>query len=284
MPISDYQYEIIYDGSGEGTIQDEGSSSQIRYLIQWADLPAFIAALKGGWRKLNDLNWTYTEPEHHPIWTNLFAQTVGYEKVGSVVSVGNPGARVVAWEYAIVTATFTALPTDTAGGGGGDEVVAEELDFYADVLTFPGEEIFYSDGTAASQNRAFAKIIPGCNYIITIFHVPELPGGDASLIFRKLESPVNSSSFRGAAAGKMLFMGARAARSLASYSAFDNLKHWHLEYRFNYRPIGWNKGYKENGVLDDLWLDAAHTVPLYASSDLNELMPSRLGGGINPNP
>lgn len=279
MPLSDFDFEILFDGSYTGTIQDEGSSAQVRYLIPWADLRGFIAALKGGWKKLNDLNWTYVEPERHPLWENLFAQTVAYENKGAVTVTGAQGARIVTWEHAIVTATFTALPTEDSSGGA-NEVVSEELDFYADVLTIPAGGV--QSSTALVTDQSTTRIVPGCNYIITIYHVPELPGGDTTLIFGKL-GKVNSKTFRGAEKDHMLFMGARASRSLASYSAFDTLRHWKVEYRFNYRPVSWNQIYFPGGVLDDATLVDSGD-PLYGSADLNELLPSRLGGGINPNP
>jgi hypothetical protein len=238
MPyVAGTDFVVLNEGSGRGTIRDKGSSAVECYLIAWPILAGFIEALKGGFRLNSPTSITYVVPYQHPDFPTFFVNQVEWEAIGKATG-------TYAWEYAKITATFGPFAFDPTTGNPSD-AITEELNFDGKTVLIP------AGGTVDSNNnpliRPFAKFLPLCDYRVTLNSIPQLPGGDASLLLQLL-GRVNSGTFRGAAAKKMLFQGARAYRTAASYSAL-NTTPWKLDLSYKYNDIGWDHGYDNKGAL-----------------------------------
>lgn len=264
MPLSTYngEWEELFDGSGQGEIALDGKA-QRTFKIPWADLGAFTAALMGGFAKIGENAFYFTLPDQHPDWNGLYCQGTSYEGFGSH-SVG--GDDQIVYTYAKVVAHYTPLKFTPSIQP--KDIITEDLDFSVEQISLP-KLSYKNSSTSEALDQQIKKIIPTCKYTITLYDYPELPGGDVELIFSLL-GKVNSTAFKGAAIKKMLFMGAKASRTMRTTGDAN----WQIELRFSYRDLEWTK------VFDPATGEPVEVVsvvggnPLYESEDLNDLLPS----------
>lgn len=263
--IATFSYVILNEGSGRGTLRDQGGSATIVYLIAYSDLIAFCQALRGGWSYVGTTS-LYDPPEQHPNWSTFYCQDVSWEPVGNPVTVVGQ-SQPHSWEYAKVTASY-GPPTFNIDGGSpptSEDAVTEEMNFDSEVVTIP------VGGCVTGSTpvlRPVKKINPLVDYRLSFSSLPRLPGGDATLIF-SLIGKVNNTAFKGAAAGKMLFQGAKASRTAGSFAALNN-QNWKVDLSFKYRDTEWNKIYDNTGALANATTKDGN--PLYASANLAALL------------
>jgi hypothetical protein len=266
--ITDYAFQELTDGSGRGSIGEDGQPSEFYrvFKIAWTDLPNFVFALKGGWKQVNATTWTHYQPDRHPDWSGVWCAAVEYEALG--LPAFNSTTHVSSWEYAKVTAkykTFSHDPGDVVFSN----IFEEEFDFGLDCQSLPAGSLKVSGGDVLDFPATL--IIPTLNYTITMPSLPNLPGGSISTVMGLL-GKVNSSLFGGAAVGKMLFLGMRASRKGAAILQTDT-KAWAVQLKFAYRDKKWSQMY----VPDLGWKDiefAYDSTPLYTSGNLTVLLPN----------
>lgn len=259
--VAGTDYVVLNDGSGRATIRDEGSTAVECYLIAWGILNGFVSALKGGWRLNSPTSLTFVIPYQHPDFPAMYVKEVGVEPVGKPTG-------TYSWEYAKITATFGPFTFDPSTGNPSD-AISEELNFDCRTVLIPGGAM-KEDSNGNPIIRPFAKVQPMCDYRITLNSIPQLPGGDATLLLQLL-GKINSASFKGAAAKKMMFQGARAYRVASSYDSLNSTP-WKLDLSYKYNDDGWNKGYNNKGQL--VALKTSDGNDLYTAADISTPLPT----------
>lgn len=266
--LSSFAYQELHEGSGRGSINDNGGESQCVYKIAWADLNGFLLSLKGGWQKVNANTFTYIKPHAHPDFPKRFCYEAEYEGIG----VSSRDANLKSsWEYAKVTAKYKVYPYDPDALNP-NEILTEELDFNLDIYSLPEGSLVKTGDTSKTIDVPSSLLIPVLQYTITMERRPELPGGDVSLLMSSM-GKVNASPFKGAAAKKMLFLGARARRAGGSFDSL-NSKDWRIELKFAYRDIEWTKLFlPSDGAFVEVQF-ANGGAALYQSASLTNLLPT----------
>jgi hypothetical protein len=263
IATSGITYYELY-GSGGGEIAQDGTVTRY-YQIAWTDLQAFVAALVGGFVKLNETNFYYTYPDRDPEWTTLYCQGTEFEGIGSH-SLG--AANQIAYTHAKVTAKYS--PLKFAINGTVNNIYTEDLDWSQEVLSLPAGS-FRSPGGGAIIQEPIQKVVPTTDYTLTIEGAPELPGGGHGAAIQAANaSPLNSGNFLGASPKKVMFKGARATRTTDTRGAGN----WRTALKFCYRPIEWTKVWdKTSGSFVEVETVNGGAQPLYGTSDLNLLLP-----------
>ncbi len=276
--ITDYAFQELNDGSGRGRIADNNQSEAYRvFKIAWADLNGFMFALKGGWKKINDTTWQYFAPSYHPDWPQMACKTVEYEGIG--LSSQNATTKQSSWEYAKITATYN-IPTLDVGSGDPTKIVEEEFDFGLDTVSVAGGTLKAAGG--ADIDTPMSILIPTLTYTVRMPNLPQLPGGNISVVMGLL-GRMNSGSFGGADTGRMIFLGMRARRTgiialdtpvVAGSNALDTAKRWDVELKFAYRDAHrWDELPLPGGSWTAIQYSGG-TTPLYDSGNLNVLLPN----------
>jgi hypothetical protein len=282
MPITDYAFEELNEGSGVGTLGADGQPSEFQrvFKIAWQDLGGFLLALKGGWKQINANTLQHFVPDQHPDWPGVFCASAAYEGFG--VSSQDPATKRSSWEYARVTAVYRTATLDH-GGSDLSKIYEEDFDFSLEIVTLPVGSLV----TAANKEIDFPATlrIPTLTYTITMPALPKLPGGNIKTIMALL-GRMNDAGFGGADAGHMLFMGMRASRKgtspllgplppVVGGNLLDTPPPaWFVQLKLEYRDehtwdelyvpgVGWTKvKYKADGK------------PLFASGNMNVLLPN----------
>src|SRR5687767_9538300 len=97
--INDYAWTELHS-SGQGSHSNDSEAIRI-FQIAYADLPGFLDALIGGWKR-NGTIFTYQQPDRHNLFP-LPCVNATYEAFGS--SSFNAATGRSSWDYAKVTAT-----------------------------------------------------------------------------------------------------------------------------------------------------------------------------------
>lgn len=280
MPISDYSYvELTDSGKGQITEDNNGQGATRQFRVAWTDLGNFIKSLKGGSRAINSSVTTYTSPDRHPDFPNLYCVDASYEGIGA----GSATGGISSWPYAKVTANYKALAFEP-----GVLTQEEELDFSIEYETLPEDSLETTDD---STNVAFPhkKIVPILTYSITLYNQPNLPNSTSGTVTSPIDADnfqtkpptdniqviygllgkVNSVAFKGAAAGCMLFLGAKASRSTNIYGD----QNWKVGYKFLYRPVSWNKAFVSSKGDYVAVRTKTGGSTIYTAGNFNQLLP-----------
>ena len=193
MPLSDFEgeWEELHEGSGQGEMSLDGRA-QRTFKIAWTDLGDFITAMIGGFAKIGESAFFFTLPDQHPDWPGLYCRNTSYEGFGAH-GVGADGQ--ITYAYARVVCHYEPLKFTPSVNP--KDIITEDLDFSVEQISLP--KLSYKSSSSGEPVEDYVKkIVPTCKYTVTIHDYPELPGGDADLIFSLL-GRVNSVAFKGAA-------------------------------------------------------------------------------------
>jgi hypothetical protein len=187
------------------------------------------------------------------------------------------------YPYALVTAHYRTLydrdnqPRDDLPAVPEGTILTYSGDLGAEYLTVPGR-VWHWDAPPANpqvpDDIQPALLLPSGAYRLTWRRVP-LPPWSA---IRQLRGKVNASTFVGAGAETVLFLGARATRE---FQFLDEGGFWRMEYSFlestktlsGGAQAGWNHFYKETAAGGEHWvriLDADGNPP-YRTGDFSQL-------------
>lgn len=205
---------------------------------------------------------TVVQPYAWPALPFMFARSVGMKGEGTMSVNGTTGLG----DFQYARLTFTFRPKE-AGSTDAVEIGEENLDFGAEVISFNGADPYFKwsgDGADVPAEASPPKIVP----VITFTKVRK---GLASLpldtLFAIAAAPVNSSTYLGAAAGKLRFEGAQTSREFTTAGA----KRWTMSVKLSFRPIEWNKMLRPSTGTFDTIVTKAGGNPLYPSSNFAPL-------------
>ncbi len=214
-------------------------------------------------------------PDFQQTAVSLYAANVAVEGVGSpyqnTYSVGYTAARI--------SVNFRSFPWSFQGLSSNDfnnqidpahpYVYAEQsLSFTSEFITVPGPTVHWLSSGLALGNRNWGFRSPIVNMNISIKQIPYIP---AAAIIAATAAPVNSTTYLGVAAGKLLFNGVETHETRMS----DGTISQSADYSFSYRPIApWDYDYNgSGGTTWDKVVDGSGAA-IIQRSDLSGIIPS----------
>lgn len=166
------------------------------------------------------------------------------------IAMGPPGGTMLPISGTIAGYNNAEL-TVTYGNGPGDsaDLVSESLEPTAEFLTLPPEKFLWGSGTVGTgvdleEDEAPGMLIRGMDYVLTRYQVPYIPIALTTLPGKVNDATVTASLLLTSpgvcmafAAETLLFGNPTLQRTTKT----DNSPCWTINYRFSYRPSGWNK-------------------------------------------
>jgi len=258
------------NGFQEGASWRDGGSARKGYVCGWSDRWTVAYGLLGLTSTVSiggviTLNAPLKYPEGPP----MYVQMIEIEPHG----LPTQGTNQVQWTNAIVWATFGFYPWSFSGidyqqiDPSHPYIWAKQnINFTTETITIPGRMTkFASSGNSTGQDYGFPVAVAELE--ITLIKVPYLP---AQEIITALQSPINSVTYLGCAAGTLFFRGARNQQTRATDGTFT----CDVSYTFAYRPIApWDYAYDgQAGAWNKVVDQSGNT--LIPRSDLSTIIPT----------
>ncbi len=268
MPVTFEELE----GSPTFNFDDGKFTGTREFKVDWENWPTFIGELYGVY-SLTGGTVTSTSPATFPgvpqaICTDARGgpqRGLAPTKSGEITLTNG---NAVTYPHAFITATYK-IPFQSDGQSRADlpsvpsgTYLDYTSDHGAEYLTLPGRDWEW-DGT---NDKLPADIAPGIimpteEFTLTWSRVTSPPWN----AIRDTKGKINGSTFLNHAAGKVLFMGARARKSFQ----LSEQTFWTLHYAFRVRAQEWNRFYhKDNGWTK---VDDGSGNPPYASGTFSNL-------------
>lgn len=174
--------------------------------VDWNDRNVFITELMGG-VITNGENEIYTNPKSFPGFNAIRCRQVNVRGLGTMSAAGN-GDFV--YPFAKITATYRLKDDDDDNQTNEDIVLkTEEMDFSFDEHDIEPMTVRFS-GTG----RELSEKLEGVKRSILITHTitEEKSPTDKKSIIRLKAGKINTDTFLGVEAGKLLYMGAKTRR------------------------------------------------------------------------
>lgn len=273
-------------GSPRIQASQQGVVAVRSFRVAWQDWPALVRLLLGTGRVVGQAT-RLVRPPAFPGLRNLMVTDVAVEAFdpespdgqGDVTLVGRTngyagGARLTVTYRTLFDENSQSRPGLPRVPEGTYLVFAAELG--AEYLTVPGRVWHWNapGDPAVPDDVNPGLLVPTGAYRLVWLRVPRPPWS----AIRSLRGKVNQAEFIGAAAGTVLFLGAKATRE---FQFFDEGGFWRLEYSFVEQTkalagggqAGWNHFYKEQAVGGEHWIAIADASgnPPYASGDFAAL-------------
>ncbi|MCE9545553.1 MAG: hypothetical protein K8T25_08555 [Planctomycetia bacterium] len=275
------------EGSPVIAVGADGTTARRVFRVAWADWPQFVRDLIGSYRRAGT-DYYFIPPLEFPGLPGVVVSSLEVSPFdpgnpdGTEVSTLTSGTNSYPAAGAKITADYEALPADDEPSRG--ELPATPSGTYLTYRADLGSEFHTTSSRGWHWDTAGSPpLAPDVNPGIVI------PTGVFRLIWQRVVAPnwtairqlrgkVNDAPFVGAAAGTVLFLGARVVRQ---FEFGEGMGFWRVEYLFSERAIelaggglaGWNHAYKEQAVNGEHWLplvDEDGNGP-YAAADLTPL-------------
>ncbi|MCH8047500.1 MAG: hypothetical protein IID44_27715 [Planctomycetes bacterium] len=257
------------EGSPVVTITPQGTTAVRTFRVAWSDWQDFAHLLVGRYRAVS-CSFVFVRPMEFPEMPNLVVSDLKVEPFdpqnpdGSDVTTITRGTNTYPDAGAKVTATYKTLfdadnqsRADLPGVPTGT-YLTYTAELGAEYQTIPGR-IWNWVGAAGNPQLPPdinpGLLIPTGTYRLKWHRVALPPWGT----IRALRGKVNNGAFGGAAAGTVLFVGARVSRQ---FQFSDDDGFWQVEYLFSEKTVelsggtkvGWNYQYKEKAVSGEHWV------------------------------
>ena len=224
-------YEEL-DGSGGLAFTPDGIRGTRTFIVDWADRAAFAEVLLGYTNAVGHVP-IRCEAQRFPGYEYLYCQKAEIAGLGEA----SQGEEMIAYPRARVTAEYSPLRTGSSVSEGPaseeDEGLhlEESWDFAGETLAVPGATFQYSD-TGEKLFEPVGVMVAMVELTLTSESEPELPAA----AIRACLGKVNATSWYGASAEHVLFLGASGRRVITSAGS----QAWRLCYRFRERQVSWN--------------------------------------------
>ncbi len=217
-------------------------------------------------------------PDFQQTAVSLYAANLSVEGVGSPYQ----NTFSVGYTIARITVNFRSFPWSFQGLSQNDfnnqidpahpYIYAEQnLSFTAEAITVAGSQVkFQSSGIKLGSDNPWGFQSPIVNMAISIKYVPYIP---AAAIIAATAAPINSTTYLGVSAGKLLFRGADTHQARMSDGSLTQS----IDYTFSYRPLApWDYTFDgKNSIWDKVVaLDGSDVLH---RSDLTGVIPSYFG-------
>ena len=277
------------EGSPRIQLNEQGITGLRTFRVAWEDWQALARELVGSYRTLG-LATQFLAPIEFPGLPNLIVvdvQVAPFDPQNPDGSAGvTLGARTNAYPAggARLSATYATrfdqqhrsrndLPDVPKG-----TYLIYRADLGAERQAVPGRAWRWSGSLSADRVPDDVNpgiLVPSESFTLDWRRVPRPPWSK----IRALRGKVNSAPLLGAAAGTVMFLGARVSRQ---FQFLDDGGFWRLEYRFaenaktlsdGTTKVGWNYFFKETALAGEHWvaIEDRDGNPPYVSGDLLEL-------------
>jgi hypothetical protein len=270
------------NGNSEDYDVVSGPQATKVYLCDWGQRWAVVVGILGFNNSVSiggaiTLQVPMRYPDFAGTAASLYASTVSVEGLGTPTQ----GTYSVAYGVARITVNFRSFPWSFQGLSANDfnnqidpthpYIYAEQnMSFTSEFVTVPGTQVKWLGSGVKLGNRNWGFTSPIVNFTIALKDVPYIP---AAQIIIATASPINSATYLGVSAGKLLFNGAETHQSRMSNG---NLAQ-EVAYSFSYRPIApWDYDYDGATNVWDKVVDLAGN-PIRQRSDLSSLIPVYFG-------
>lgn len=240
---------VELEGSPTVDVGGDGVRARRVFRVAWDDWRDFAVELIGGWIRVDD-QYRLVYPQTFPGLPSVYVERLsvapfdpGNPRGDEVLTLGSgtnrypdAGARVTA-DYKTFVTPLDEDDRDPEIPDG--TVLTYSADLAAEHISLPGRAWEWSDdGAKLAADEHPQLLLPTGSYTLKWERVAR-PPWDA---IRTLRGKVNDGPFYGAAAGKLLFLGAKATRQ---FEQFAEVNLWTIEYAFAERAHAWNQFYKQ---------------------------------------
>jgi hypothetical protein len=258
-------YDELHDTLSEN-IDMGGLKAEKTFRVAWDDRIAFYQAVCGYVTVTGGVGGTITQrvPLQYPELPNLYASAIEMTPEGA----SRDGALQIAYDWAIIKVTFQTVPWNFSGADDPDSFTdgqwrTESIEMGGEILSFPAQAYKYQANPGVKVTQPVGRIVPTMNLTITQYQCAYIPYAN---IFTLIGN-VNASTFYGADAGTMLFLGGQSEAE-TNIIGFRTQK---LTYKFSYRSIPWNKFLLPTGNGFDTLVEQSSGNTVYPSGDFTPL-------------
>lgn len=202
------------------------------FKVAWADRMQFTYdVLYGG------SGGSQPSPHQYPdVSFPTWAKSVSIKPIGTSGQDGsNPGGQSISFSHCIVTVTYES-PGYDEGDTNDETIIKEGMNLASQGILVPGGTYTFSGGGKLEED--FPLMVGSIEWSIDISN---WGGFDATDIVGKL-GRINSSTYRGWAAKKLLFQSASATREyITTGLGSGGWTKWDVSYKFLYREYEWDK-------------------------------------------
>lgn len=217
-------------------------------------------------------------PDFQQTAVSLYAASLAVQGIGSPYQ----NTYSVGYTIARITVNYRSFPWSFEALGQNDfnnqidpthpYIYAEQnLSFTGESITVAGSQVkFETSGLLLGSDNPWGFVSPIVNMAISIKYVPYIPAAE---IISATAAPVNSTTYLGVPAGKLIFRGADTHQARMSDGSLTQS----IDYTFSYRPIApWDYTFDgKNSRWDKVVaLDGSDVIQ---RSDLTGVIPSYYG-------
>ncbi len=222
LSLDGIPYRELNEGSGR--MQFGSNQNAVRRLMcLWTNGVKLALRLRG-WRQTSSILWNPTYAQQHPSNIGLYCTDVSLRPAGKPTGENT-------WELAVLDVTYLPVLQNIYIGPAqvpAYDLLDEQLDFSADMASLGKTGWTYDDDASAVQQNTVSVLVPQIAYSITQYHVTRLP---VSTIYATMGC-LNLTTFRGAASGKMLYLGAQANRKIVGTFQNQTYYDWTVMHKF----------------------------------------------------
>jgi hypothetical protein len=262
-------------GSPTIEVEHDGVRARRVFRVAWDEWRDFARTLLGGWTRIES-TYRWIPPQPFPGLPHVLVERIEVAPFDpdnpegdAVLSIAH-GANRYPDAGAQVTAHYRTLVTPVDEDGNDPDtpegtVLTYSADLAAEYVSVPGRVWEWSDdGAKLPADENPQVLLPTGSYTLKWERVAR-PPWDA---IRALRGKVNDAEFYGAAAGKLLFLGAKATRQ---FELLSEVNLWTIEYAFAERSHEWNEFYKQGAGFTAIRDRDDNDLQPYAEGDFGGL-------------
>lgn len=273
VQVLDNEISVSYTEIGDEKSPTEGANKEgpraTRLLeCTWANRWTLLKELLGWWEYNSNTDTVVIHRPHdypHNQWAKCL--DVNILPFGKDVPSGVDG--VSAYGKARLTVVY-GVPEE-------DDYASESLEPSAEFLTFPNEKLFWDAAKTEplNEDEAPGVLLNTLNWIYNRHKMPYIPVEILNLI-----GYVNAAAITSPTLGMtfpietLLYQPPTLAREISVVGGdYARLTGWRIEFRFTYRPTGWNKFPKrgEAFTFKDIYDDSGTLKKVYPLGDFTPL-------------
>lgn len=249
------------EGSPTESFDSSGIIVSRRVKIPWSQRLEFIAAMKGNTVQNGDTT-IYTPPQQYEDIPGLYVDTANAEPWhGPEISDKLGDGKWATYQHALVSITYRTGTNNSSGGGTENEdplsvFTTEDIEPTAEYLTLSNTKLYWDAARTRplAETEAPTKLIRGLEWVYTVHRLRSLPNAVKDLTGKVNSNTITSRRFGFAFAAETLLY---APPRIRIETMSDGTEAMSAEFRFTYRPSGWNKFFKAGisepqTVYDDL--------------------------------
>ncbi len=223
----------------KGTYREGSVSLPREFDVAWSDVDAFIRALLGGVTSVGGRTVRADPHEYRPGW-GYWATRASFEGVGAPDMVNGQ----IAFELARVYADYSLpLSTGSAPGedpdGEPDEIWGEErLEARPEWIQIPAYKLKWKSGGDTIEEPMGIPLVLG-TLVLTRYNVSSVPIST----YKNMVGKVNSATYRGFAAGTLLFAPFSSARTI---NVLGETSKYTVTIPLLWKPTGWKNMYRQD--------------------------------------